>query len=134
MNPFKIQQTTTSLFINFSQKHNTPTYMNFGIWIHYQQQLIIHFTCTITTSTSKHELTLSNSNNHLIPKSLIYLTPVCIVLHLHLKDIFFSSSLFYFIHKLFTRGCGYMVKLVDEYSIHRFIYSTICYSPYLILS
>jgi len=31
MNPFKIQQTTTSLFINFSPKHNTPTYMNFGI-------------------------------------------------------------------------------------------------------
>jgi len=30
-NSFKIQQTTTSLFIVFLQKHNAPTYMIFGI-------------------------------------------------------------------------------------------------------
>jgi len=65
-NSFKIQQTTTSLFILFSQKHNTPTYMIFGIWIHYQEQLIIQFTCTIIASTSKHEFIHLNSNNHLI--------------------------------------------------------------------
>jgi len=45
----------------------------------------------------------------------------CIAPDTHLKDILFSSSLFYFIRKLFTWGCGYVVKLVDEYSIHKFI-------------
>jgi len=29
--------TTTSFFINFTQKHNIPTYITFGMQIHHQQ-------------------------------------------------------------------------------------------------
>jgi len=73
MNPFKFNKPQLHYSSIFSQKHNTPTYMNFGIWIHYHQQLIIQFTCIIITSTSKHEIIHLNSNNNLIPKSLNHL-------------------------------------------------------------
>jgi len=65
MNSLIIQQPRLHFFINFTQKHNIPTYITFGIQIHHQQQIIIQFIYTIISSTSKYEFLHLNSINHL---------------------------------------------------------------------
>jgi len=55
---------------HFSQKHNIFIHMIFDIWIQFQQQLIIQFTCTNISSTNRHEFIHQISHKHLFSKSL----------------------------------------------------------------